>query len=237
MTKHKNVFILCTGRSGSTTLAKACSHITNYSSGHETRASEIGESRLNYADNHIEADNRLSWMLGSLDKKYGDDAFYVHLIREKESLVKSFGNRWSYSSSILQFLAKGVYSLAPELLGEAQKQTICEDYFDIINSNIELFLRDKSNKMVMQLETIEADFEDFWNQIDAQGDFELAKQELSNSHNATKDQGEVVKKERAYQIDLERKILTKQLSEASGFSDRLGFRIRLFALKLSSLLS
>lgn len=64
-----NIFVLCTGRSGSKTFIKACNHITNYTCGHESRAKRAKlESRLNldYPPNHIEADNRLSWFLGRL---------------------------------------------------------------------------------------------------------------------------------------------------------------------------
>lgn len=74
-----NIFVLNTGRCGSTTLIKACRHITNYSEAHESRCAMLGRERLNYPPNHIEADKRLVWLLGRLDKEYGDDALYVHL--------------------------------------------------------------------------------------------------------------------------------------------------------------
>jgi hypothetical protein len=57
-----NVFVLGRGRCGSTTFIRAYKHISNFTSGHETRARLLGEARLNYPDHHIEADNRLSWM-------------------------------------------------------------------------------------------------------------------------------------------------------------------------------
>ncbi|MES9978612.1 MAG: hypothetical protein ABW107_07665, partial [Candidatus Thiodiazotropha sp. 6PLUC5] len=66
-----NIFILNSGRCGSTTFIKACEHITNYTTGHETRAHLTGDKRIDYPDNHIEADNRLSWILGRIDNKFG----------------------------------------------------------------------------------------------------------------------------------------------------------------------
>lgn len=77
-----NVFVLSTGRCGSTTFVKACEHITNFSAAHESRTGLLGAARLDYAGNHIEADNRLSWLLGRLDRTYGNAAFYVHLRRD-----------------------------------------------------------------------------------------------------------------------------------------------------------
>lgn len=227
------MFVLCTGRSGSTTLAAACKHISNYSSDHESRASEIGAARLEYPDYHIEADNRLSWMLGKLDEQYGNDAFYVHLKRDKSATVRSFGNRWTYSSSIIKFLAQGVFSLVPELLGDSDKEKICEDYVDIVNTNIQLFLRDKSNKMEMQLEQIEKDFEIFWREIGAQGDYNAAIEDLNTPHNANISASKSSDLERKYELELEEKILAKRLSEESDSSARFSIKIRMWALKLA----
>ncbi len=55
-----DVFVLCTGRCGSTTFIKACAHITNYTAAHESRTGLLGSDRLDYPGKHIEADNRLS---------------------------------------------------------------------------------------------------------------------------------------------------------------------------------
>ncbi len=63
------------------TFIQACKHISNFSSSHESRCGLLAEARLDYPENHIEADDRLSWFLGRLDKQYGNSAFYVHLKR------------------------------------------------------------------------------------------------------------------------------------------------------------
>ena len=95
-----NIFILNTGRCGSTTFIQACKHITNFSCAHESRTAILGKERMDYPDDHIEADNRLSWLLGRLDKKYGDDPFYVHLKRNENDTARSFTRR--YSSGIIK---------------------------------------------------------------------------------------------------------------------------------------
>ena len=101
-----NVFILNSGRCGSTTFIKACQHITNYSSAHESLSTETGPLRFNYPPNHIEADNRLSWLLGRLDKVYGDRAFYVHLKRNPEDTIRSFSRRIDFG--ILKAFEQGI---------------------------------------------------------------------------------------------------------------------------------
>jgi hypothetical protein len=74
-------------------LIRAFAHATNYTAGHETR-SDVVDGRLDYPDAHIEADNRLAWFLGSLDRHYGDEPCYVHLSRDPADVAASFVRRW-----------------------------------------------------------------------------------------------------------------------------------------------
>jgi len=209
--------------------------MSNYTAGHESRASEIGEARLAYPEAHVEADNRLSWMLGKLDATYGPDAFYVHLVRDRDEVVRSFGNRWDHSFSIVRFLAEGVYGLIPELLGDQQKTRVCEDYVDIVNANIEMFLRDKPHQMVMRLENVEEDFRRFWNSIGAEGDIEAAVQQLHISHNAGQSEQETERKERKLALETQQRILRKRLSMANGLAQKLSIRLQLLAVRLAQL--
>ena len=103
-----NVFVLCTGRSGSTTFHRACQHITNYTCSHELNTSEVGGARFAYPEDHIEIDNHLSWLLGRLDEAFGNRAFYVHLMRDEEMTAKSFDKRWAGRYSIIRAYSEGV---------------------------------------------------------------------------------------------------------------------------------
>jgi len=175
-----NIFILNTGRCGSTTFIRACQNICNYSSAHESCSTYIGKQRLNYPDNHIEADNRLSWFLGRLDKKYGDDAFYVHLTRDLEQTAESFSKRADYG--IMSAYKQGI------LLGGQKEQVsydVAVDYIDTIDTNIELFLKDKKNKMSFSLQSAKEDFKLFWNKVSAEGDLEKCLLEWDKNYNAS----------------------------------------------------
>ena len=175
-----NIFILNTGRCGSTTFIKACEHITNYSAGHESRVTLIGDQRLAYAENHIEVDNRLSWFLGRLDEKYGDSAFYVHLHRDVQQTAASFAQRENFG--ILKAYKEGI------LLEGQENQCINDialDYINTVETNIRHFLKDKSHKMDFNLETAAEDFKVFWNKIAAQGNLQQALSEWNISYNAS----------------------------------------------------
>lgn len=181
-----NVFILTTGRTGSMTLAKACSFIENYSSAHESRCAEIGEERLNYPENHIEIDNRLSFYLGSLDRKYGDNAFYVHLIRDEADVATSYNRRWHYKyHSIMRAFANYIKYLNCDALTTKQLMDLSIEYVNITNDNILLFLRDKTKTCEIKMENFQEDFKHFWNRINANGTLELALNELTIRHNVT----------------------------------------------------
>lgn len=177
-----NVFILSTGRCGSTTFERACRHISNYTSAHESRAGQLGAARLDYPPNHIESDNRLSWFLGRLERQYGDEAFYVHLQRDRLSVARSYAKRQE-PGMILPAYAQGIYLGLPTNLQSGALE-IALDYVDTVTANIELFLRDKTRRLDIGLETAKRDFGVFWEAIAAQGDLAAALAEFDVAYNA-----------------------------------------------------
>ena len=142
----------------------------------------LGDQRLDYPEDHIEADNRLSWFLGRLDEKYGDDAFYVHLKRNDQDTARSFSLR--YSSGIIRAYRGGGILTGRRRKGDPM--SVCLDYCRTVNSNIDLFLKDKSKRMGIGLESIENGFTEFWRRISAEGDISAALGELSVRYNATR---------------------------------------------------
>jgi hypothetical protein len=180
-----NVFILNTGRCGSTTIIRACQHITNFSAAHESRSTFLASERLNYPAQHIEGDNRLVWFLGQLDERYGNDAFYVHLVREREATVASYARRWGNKLTIVQAFGESILLRRGNQLSDVEQLQISADYYDAANANIELFLKDKTQKMRIDLENIQTDFQQFWKKIGAQGSLDAALQTLSERFNST----------------------------------------------------
>jgi hypothetical protein len=179
-----NVFVLCTGRCGSVTFIRACEHATNFSAGHETRTRMTLDARLDYPAAHIEADNRLSWVLGRLQKNWGarDDVFYVHLKRDREATARSFALRLEKGTGIIAAYKNGV------LMGArgADPLDICRDYVDTVTANIELFLADKPNVMTINLEAAIDDFPRFWRWAGLEGDLSAALREWEVRHNASR---------------------------------------------------
>lgn len=179
------VFVLSTGRCGSTTFAKSCEHLTNYSSGHESNASaRLFDDRFRYPENHIEVDNRLSWFLGDLGRRFdASDCLYVHLTRDTDKVAASFRQRWDnqWQGSIISAFAHGVLMTGSEW-SENRKMDVCRFYVETVNTNISEFLRDRPSLSV-SIENIQRDYDEFLGQVSAEGDLDGARQEWSIRHN------------------------------------------------------
>lgn len=178
-----NIFVLSSGRCGTTTFSKACNYIENYSVQHESRSHLIGNEHFSYPDNHIEIDNRLSWFLGWLDELYGNNAFYVHLKRDKKKVAESYLKRWDWDISIIRAYEK--YILPRSSFKKNERLKVCLDLCNTIEKNINLFLKDKSKKMVFNIENYQNDFIEFWKNIEAKGNLSSAIKEFNTNYNAS----------------------------------------------------
>jgi hypothetical protein len=155
--------------------------MSNWSAGHESRSSEVGPARLAYPERHIEVDNRLSWFLGRLHRRFDDQrTFYVHLRRDLEATVESFMRRWG--RGIIKGYARRIVPASTQL---HEPRDICRDYVRTVNANIEQFLDGRENAMVFRLEDASEAFPEFWNEIGADGDLEAAMAEWAVRHNAS----------------------------------------------------
>jgi len=186
-TSTRNVFVLNTGRCGSVTFIRACSHITNYTAAHESRKSLVGPSRFDYPPDHIEADNRLSWLLGRLDEKYGADAVYVHLYRRPDKVVSSYVKR--YRIGLINAYRDAILWRVPPTVNPEE---VAADFCDSVRSNISMFLKDKPYQIEVSLENIEEDFKRFWEYIGAEGSIDSALAEFETKYNATPEPPEPV---------------------------------------------
>lgn len=165
---------------------RACEHIRNFTAGHETQAKNIEADKFSYPDNHIEADNRLSWFLGQMDKEYGDKAYYVVLKREKANVVASFNKRWKNQGSIIKAFGRGILMQKLRNLTEPELLQLCDLFYDTVYDNIDLFTKDKSHVLPIRIENIKQDFRKFWHWIGAEGDIDLALAEFDKVHNKSK---------------------------------------------------
>lgn len=163
------IFVLTTGRSGSTTFAEACTHIEGMTSGHEIHAGMIN-GRLEYPDNHIESDNRLVWFLGTLDHMYDDEnTFYVHLTRDHEKIARSYRDRWQGAICVARHFYHGILMCRKKPDMESALDT-CRLLVDTVHDNVTFFLSRRQNWVTVRMESLEEDFFKFMDAAGVQGD-------------------------------------------------------------------
>ena len=189
----RNIFVLCTGRCGSTTFAAACAHMTNWTAGHETRSHLLGTGRLAYPERHIEADNRLSWMLGRLEAAFGPEAAYIHLTRDPEAVAQSYARRARWG--IMHAYRHGLIFPTPDADGKDPRPILAHarDMVATVTANIDAFLKDKPHVMRLRMEEAIRDFPALWEWAGAEGRLDLALQEWSIPHNRTEPERSVAK--------------------------------------------
>ena len=179
------VFCLGTGRSGTTTFTRAFENATSYTSGHESRAALLGDDRLAYPDWHAEADNRLTWILGPLGQRFGDDPVYVHLTRDRDAVIDSFRERRRGRISILRAFGMGIISRR-DPYSDAEWAEVAATYVDTVTANVKAFTAGRPRVVEMTVEDPLPGFARVWEWSGAEGDYAAAAAEWGVRHNARK---------------------------------------------------
>ena len=179
------VLILGTGRTGSQSFIKACKHIRNFSSAHESKVNGLGDDRFSFPDQHIEADCRLVFHLGEMEKYFGKDTYYVHLKRDKEEIARSYAKRYRNEVSIVRAFAEGIKNTPLVYLTEEERLQNARDYVSCVHHNLAYYFKDKPHVMEIDLADIKSGFKTFWDWIGAEGDLEKALATFDVKHNAS----------------------------------------------------
>jgi hypothetical protein len=129
-----NVFLLSPGRTGTKTLAEAFGHLEGLTSAHESRTEYLGEARIDYPDNHVECDNRLTWFMQRLTKKYGKTGILVIVKRDVEKIASSYHKRW-HKIYVMKAYSQGI--LMRDL--KDNNLEVCRDYVDYVYETLEYF--------------------------------------------------------------------------------------------------
>ena len=178
-----NVFVLGTGRCGTVTMSHACSHVRNFTTGHESLAEATGDARFAYPPRHIEIDPRLPWFLGELYARY-PTALYVHLIRDPEAVAQSIARRWGGARGFANAFGQAMIYGGDR---HASRLDIARFQVRTMTANISLFLDTTlSESMTVQLEEVWDWFPEFWCRIGAVGNMTKAQAEFATHYNASR---------------------------------------------------
>lgn len=174
-----NIFILSTGRCGSTSFIKACQHAVNYTAGKETRYKLLFPKKWEYPVGHIESDPRLWCQLQVLDQ-YFPSAWYVHLTRDVNEVIDSYVHKFTKRSDPI-----GQMRAWAELRGRRvdDPRELALDMIITMRTTIDNFIMGRPH-MTIDINDVERKFEDFWIWGNLRGDMEAAQREFLLKHNA-----------------------------------------------------
>lgn len=165
-----------TGRCGTKSFARACSHLTSHTSGHETHAGRL-EGYLDSPEDHIEVDPHLSWHLARLIDRY-PQAYYVHLWRPEVEVVDSWRRRGILTHRGAAPLVDVIFQVRSRDLSAADYRTaLCGLYRSITATCERMFMRRKRSMAINIHEAADV-WPDFCEAIGAEGDIEGGAAEL-----------------------------------------------------------
>jgi hypothetical protein len=182
------VAVLTAGRAGSMSLYKACQHVRNYSTGHDSKEGLLAAQRVVIADSHIEIDTRFAWMLGPLHEVNGDSIHFVFLTRNLDASAASFNRRWAGSKGIIRGYCESILQRDKP----AEDLAIARDLVTTVEANIRTFLETRKHSII-RLEDWRTDLAAFFADIGAEVDFEAAAASFAERHNASRESSAFVR--------------------------------------------
>lgn len=172
-----NIFVLGTGRCGTSTFYQACLHITNYTAGHESKARQLGDYA--FPKNHIEVASQLVIKAGQLLRDY-PTARWIHLIRNRDACIRSLAAQSQHQ--LCMFTEHWNQAFQSPILDCAA------EFYDVINANITAMLRGQDYR-VFHLENAPSQWAEFWHWIGAEGDFNQSVREWQRRYNSSQKRG------------------------------------------------
>lgn len=171
-----NIFVVGTGRCGSTTFAAACKHAVNMTAGHETAAGRIYD--FIYPPNHIEVDPPLTFWINKL-RSYYPGCKFVHLIREvdREGCIHSLAVN---DPDICQWFGRMIYHFP-----ECQPSEGAEAIYEIMNSIVQ-----GEDVLRIRLVDVKERWWQVWEWMGCKGDFYRSLKEWDVKYNETPIKGD-----------------------------------------------
>ena len=171
------VFVVGTGRCGTSTFYHACRHIHNYEAYHEPNSGQVDSFETE--DQVINVSSQFVVRIPELLKKYPESK-WIHLIRNRDQCVESLAKCCPVEMD--GYVRQWCQIFQCNLTRASQF------YYDSINSMIELMLRNQSC-LTMNLPIRRPAWMTFWSFVGAQGDFESSLREWESCYNSRDHRG------------------------------------------------
>lgn len=174
------IFVVGTGRCGTSTFYHACRHATNYTVGHESRAGRIND--YCYHDNYIEVSSHLAFAVPLLMER-NQGCRFVHIIRSKAACVASMAE----TREAIKAFAFGISEGNPRHGSEYLEWAAW--LYDLINANITATVQTAWNAFLFHMDYADREWEECWRFMGCEGDFEASLAEWRWKYNAGEKRG------------------------------------------------
>lgn len=168
----KNVFVVGTGRCGTTTFAAACRYATNKTVSREGQAGGVYQLDK-YPDSHIEVDAPLAFWMPRLRLLYPGCRF-VHLVRyaDRDGCLASMV---THDPDICRFFGQMVYHFA-----DCEPMDGAAALYEIVNDMI-----GGPDVLRVRLREVKERWGQVWEWMECEGNFEQSREEWNVRHNSS----------------------------------------------------
>lgn len=175
----KNVFIISPGRTATSAMSKALSHVSGFTSLHESRVSFLQDERINYPNFHIELDNRLSFYMPQLTKKYSKkESLLVIINRDRKSIAESYNKRWR-KINIMKAFSQGIHMRNLN----SNNIDVCLAYVNYVYETLDYFKNDWDNVLEVDFSNLNAAITQILKRINKIEDLDNVLNEMKNKSN------------------------------------------------------
>lgn len=166
------VFVVGTGRCGTSTFYQAARTLEGFTAGHESTAGHLPS--WEFPDHHIEVASQLVYGIPWLRRRY-PEALFVHLVRDREPCVRSLARQcWD---SMAAFSRQWFLCDHPADVAMAAAQ-----FYDLTNELI-VALCPPERTMRIRMEELRQQWPEFCRRIGTEWNRELADDILGRSYN------------------------------------------------------
>lgn len=173
------VFVVGTGRSGTSTAYHALQHVAKHTVGHESRAGILLHHE--YPENHIEVSSQLIPEIVQLALQY-PNAKWIWLKRGKSATVRSIATQCPDAMAAYGFQWFQVVVKKEEPRRSEQLLQIAELYYDAMYSLLSSLL--PTDAYCLHIETIKDQWEACWKYHAWEGDFQASLSAWNRHYNA-----------------------------------------------------
>lgn len=181
MSEVRRIFVLSPGRTATVAISRFFHYAEGWTSSHESRTGSLARDRFPYPDRHVEADNRLAWMLGHLYHHHGDATSLIVIVeRDIPEIGRSYARRYLTPDGLARAWSDGI------IRSGRRDEDTAADMAETVYANLALCHVLFPRVMVVQQSDLGPGLEAVWRTAAMTGDLAEAQATLGHKVNESR---------------------------------------------------